>query len=591
MIAERSNNGPSHWASTLQALALFAVDPASTGGVIVRGPPGPQREAWMNALAGLFRNPAPRRLPLNISEERLLGGIDLAASLNAGRPLVQKGLLAEANGGIVVITGAERLELGTAAHITAAIDRRKVIAARDSIQIDEPAAFGVVALDEGQSDDEKPPAALLDRLAFHCILDATGRDEAIADSAALAAAVSSARTIVQDVICSDAIIAALVQTAVMMGIDSVRAPILAVRAARAAAALDGRRDVSNGDAELAAQLVLSPRATRLPIEAADQPEPAPDQTPNQPDQSGDEQAVADTDLPDMVLEAALAAIPPGLLAALQSNAQRQGRSKSAGRAGAPQKNQKKGRPLGARQGELRPGARLNIVETLRAAALWQPLRRRSALAGKQRIHVRKEDFRISKFKKRAGTVAIFAVDASGSAALHRLAEAKGAIELLLADCYVRRDSVALIAFRGKTADILLPPTRSLARAKRSLAGLPGGGATPIATGLDAAHTLAATVKRKGQTPSVIVLTDGRANIARDGSPGRPKAEADSLEAARLLALAGVNSLVIDMSPVPAAQSERLAAAMNAKYLPLPYADAASVSRAAKASILISPSPV
>jgi magnesium chelatase subunit D len=93
---------------------------------------------------------------------------------------------------------------------------------------------------------------------------------------------------------------------------------------------------------------------------------------------------------------------------------------------------------------------------------------------------------VSRFKQRRETTTIFVVDASGSAALHRLAEAKGAVELLLADCYVRRDRVAMLAFRGKGAELMLPPTRSLVRAKRSLAGLPGGGGTPLAAGMDAA---------------------------------------------------------------------------------------------------------
>ena len=85
--------------------------------------------------------------------------------------------------------------------------------------------------------------------------------------------------------------------------------------------------------------------------------------------------------------------------------------------------------------------------------------------------------------------------------MQRLAEVKGAIELLLVDCYVRRDSVALIAFRGKTAELVLPPTRSLARAKRVLAGLPGGGGTPIASGLEAALALADRVRRHWNQPS------------------------------------------------------------------------------------------
>ena len=100
--------------------------------------------------------------------------------------------------------------------------------------------------------------------------------------------------------------------------------------------------------------------------------------------------------------------------------------------------------------------------------------------------MRRDDFRMTRFQQRTRTTTIFVVDASGSSALNRLAEAKGAVELLLADCYVRRDQVALLAFRGKEAELLLPPTRSLVRAKRSLAGLPGGGGTPLAAGIDAA---------------------------------------------------------------------------------------------------------
>ena len=98
----------------------------------------------------------------------------------------------------------------------------------------------------------------------------------------------------------------------------------------------------------------------------------------------------------------------------------------------------------------------------------------------------RSDLRITRLQQRAATATLFVVDASGSSALHRLAEAKGAVELLLAECYVRRDQVGVIAFRGRGAEVLLPPTRSLVRAKRSLAALPGGGGTPLAAGLQAA---------------------------------------------------------------------------------------------------------
>jgi magnesium chelatase subunit D len=192
------------------------------------------------------------------------------------------------------------------------------------------------------------------------------------------------------------------------------------------------------------------------------------------------------------------------------------------------------------------------------------LRARQATGEAQarRIHVRREDFHVTRFKQNTSTTAIFVVDASGSSALHRLAEAKGAVELLLADCYVRRDRVAVIAFRGSHAELLLPPTRSLARAKRSLAGLPGGGGTPLAAALDAARSLAESVRRTGDTPVVVMLTDGRANIARDGTPGRERATQDALVAAATLRACGASALLLDTSPQPqaGAQARRRAVA-------------------------------
>jgi magnesium chelatase subunit D len=222
-----------------------------------------------------------------------------------------------------------------------------------------------------------------------------------------------------------------------------------------------------------------------------------------------------------------------------------------------------------------------VLETLKAAAPWQKLRQ--SASGGTRIEVRRDDFRIIRFRERTETTTVFAVDASGSAALNRLGEAKGAVELLLADCYVRRDQVALIAFRGRGASLLLPPTGSLVRAKRCLAGLPGGGATPLAAGIDAAAALADSIRRRGRTPVITLLTDGRANIGRDGSGGRPQGEAEALASARLLRATGIAVLMVDTSPRPNPFARRLADEMRAQYLPLPYADASSLSRAIRSA--------
>ena len=199
-----------------------------------------------------------------------------------------------------------------------------------------------------------------------------------------------------------------------------------------------------------------------------------------------------------------------------------------------------------------------------------------------RLRVHAGDLRVSRLQQRSATATVFVIDASGSSALHRLAEAKGAINLLLADCYVRRDQVGVIAFRGARAEVLLEPTRSLVRARRSLAALPGGGGTPLASALEATLRMAGQVRRSGCAPVVVLLTDGRANIARNGEPGRSAAEADALAAARLLRAQSLTSLLVDTSPQPAPAARRLAAEMGAVYRALPHAGAADLSAAVRA---------
>ncbi len=374
---------------------------------------------------------------------------------------------------------------------------------------------------------------------------------------------------------------ALGHAALALGIDSPRAPLFALRAAYVAAVLDGRRCPNDADLGLAARLVLAPRATRFPPpEDAEPPPPAPEQPPPEDSATPPElENLPDQPLEDVVLEAALAALPPDLLARLAQIDGGQGLARAAGRAGQFKASNKRGRPVGTRPGEPTGGARLHLLETLKAAAPWQTLRRRSA--DSRRFEVRRDDFRIMRFRQRIGTTTIFAVDASGSAAMARLGEAKGAVELLLADCYVRRDQVALLAFRGTGATLLLAPTGSLLRAKRCLAGLPGGGPTPLAAGIEAAATLAGSIRRAGRTPVITLLTDARANIGRDGSGGRPRAEAEALEAARALRNSGVATLLVDTSPRPNPFAKKLADEMHAQYVPLPYADATALSRAVR----------
>jgi magnesium chelatase subunit D len=199
------------------------------------------------------------------------------------------------------------------------------------------------------------------------------------------------------------------------------------------------------------------------------------------------------------------------------------------------------------------------------------------------LFVEKDDLRIRRFEERAGSVTIFCVDSSGSAAVARLAEAKGAVERILAQAYVKRSEVALVAFRGEGAAVILPPTRSLTRARRALSELPGGGGSPLASGLQLSLQMAQGVASRGRTPFFVCLTDGSANIAADGKPGRGQAKEDALAAARAFAVRRIEGIVIDISPRPRPEAAELAAAMQARYLPLPMADAAALERAISAA--------
>lgn len=572
--------------------ALAAVDPAGLGGVGLRSPPGPARDAWLAHLRGLLPEGTPwRRVPLHVGADRLLGGLDLAATLQTGRPVAQRGLLAEADGGVLLLAMAERLEPSTAAYIAAALDTGEETAERHGLAIRSPSRVCVVALDEGIGADEGLPERLLERLAFHLDLEAAGPP---GPAAYARADIAAARGRFACVRIDEEIMRGLCAASLALGIDSARACLFACRAARVAAALEGRDRVEAPDAALAAALVLAPRATRVPAPAAPEPDegdPPPPEPPPPRDASEPDTSDAPSDpaqaprasgpVEDVLLEAALAALPPGLLALLALSEGGPRRPPSGAGAGATRMSRRGGRPCGARRRPA-PGARLNLVETLRAAAPWQALRRREA-GDTGRVQIRREDVHVWRFKQRNETTTVFVVDASGSAALTRLAETKGAVELLLADCYVRRDSVAVVAFRGPGAQVLLPPTRSLVRAKRSLAGLPGGGGTPLAAGIDAARALGDSIRRRGATPVIVILTDGRANIARDGSPGRARATDDALASARGLRAEGFAALLLDTATQPQEAARTLAAAMGARYLPLPHANASLLSQAVRAA--------
>ena len=257
--------------------ALFAVDPVGLGGVAVRAPAGALRADWLALLRGLLPAGTPmRRVPLNTSDTALLGGLDLGATLQSGRPVVLQGLLAQADGGVLLLAMAERMGSAAATRFCAALDTQTVQLQRDGLAAEHPARLGLVALDEGIGEDEQMPSALRDRMAFSLVLDSAATEEDGPDWTA--PEVLEARARLPQVVLDDEGLQALCAAAQALGIDSLRAPLLAARAARAAAALAGCDAVEEEHIAVAARLVLAPRATRLPppsdTEAAPEDAPA-----------------------------------------------------------------------------------------------------------------------------------------------------------------------------------------------------------------------------------------------------------------------------------------------------------------------------
>jgi magnesium chelatase subunit D len=407
--------GRAAWIDAVRALTLFAADPAGLGGIAVRASAGPVRDRFLFLLHGFLSPGVPvRRLPLHAGDDRLLGGLDLAATLRAGRPIAQTGLLVEADGGILVVAMAERIGSDMAARLCAVLDDGVVTLQRDGLSRVMPARFGVVALDEGADPDERTPAPLLDRAAFHVDLTEVSLKDVAESSppfgfvdfpSSLAQAGSPVGTQARDVANHDdgveqdrqhrdRAVESICHAAFALGIDSPRASLFALRAARGAAALTGRDAITETDLALAARLVLAPRATRFPApdftEAPCDPEPDKDADDPPPDPND---TIPDAPLADVVLDAATAALPPGLLVRLASLDGGRGAAKAAGRAGQFKTSLRRGRPIGTRQGDPKGGARLHILATLKAAAPWQMLRRQTAEARK--FEVRREDFRAS----------------------------------------------------------------------------------------------------------------------------------------------------------------------------------------------------
>jgi len=601
-----------------RALLLLAVEPKLKGALIAAGP-GTAKSTLARSYPFIFpphNDPHQHQsaishqrmlyveLPLGATEDRVLGGLDLELTLTTGMRQLKLGLLAEAHGGILYIDGINLLETSIANHVSSALSEGQVVLEREGLSrvcatdfmligTYDPAEGEVNAalrdrvgllVTEGPSSSADERAEIARRVADYS-LDPVGFTQEYANATALQQKrIAAARDRLPAVQATMQEQQCLALAALRLGVEGNRADIFALRAARANAALAGRDRIEAEDIETAIQLVLAPRALFIPTpeeEQSAQPQATPEHQPASDSGTEDQTSeLPNTQHPtpntQLILQALDAHLPPGLLA----TSRRIERRSVIGSRGETF-NRVRGRYVKSVTG--RPGdGKIAVDATLRAAAPLQALRRPER--SQQGITIEVADLRFKRFKQKAGMLFIFAVDGSGSMALNRMGQAKGALARLLKEAYLHRDKVALISFRGRQAEVLLPPSQSVERAKRSLDALPVGGGTPLAAGLLAALDLAKRTRRSGIRQTMLVLfTDGRANVGlkahgTDVAARRQIIRQELEQVGAALQREAVASLIVDTQAHFTSRGEgrSLAEMLGGRYVHLPQANTTEV---------------
>jgi magnesium chelatase subunit D len=518
------------------ALLLAAIDPA-IGGVLLRGQKGSAKTTLARGLAALLPGDAPfADLPLGATEDRLIGTLDLGAVLTGDGRRFEPGLLAAAHGGVLYVDEVNLLpdHLVDVLLDVAASGVNRV--EREGISHEHPARFVLVGSMNPEEGELRPQ--LLDRFGLSVDVttttdpreraEATGRRlDFDADPAAFTREHAPAeqelraqldRTRSANV--PDALMVRIGAVCAAAGVDGLRADLVISRAAAGLAAWEGRYEASVDDVRRVAPMALAHRQRRAPFDEPQQRNV--DDALGALDEGGDDGGVAERNAqPDR---------PPERLVPLRAT---RAPVDAAGRR-SPAEGAR-GRLVGDRVPNGPVGA-VAIGATARAVAERRAVEPDSPA-------VRAGDLREARREQRVGNLLVLAVDASGSmGAPQRMEAVKGAVLGLLVDAYQRRDRVALVAFRGDGAEVLLRATGSIEVARARLADLPTGGRTPLAAGIETALAVAAASANgsSGRRPLLVLVSDGRATAARDGDPVAAARQAGAAVRTR-----GVDAVVVD----------------------------------------------
>jgi len=583
----------------LEAIRILAVDPR-LGGVAIGAPVGSGKSSLARASVSLFAGSTGFiELPLGSDEEALLGGIDIEATLRTGNRAARRGLLARADGGVLYADALNLLPDAVVNILLGALDTGTVQLEREGMSQQITCRFRLI----GTYDPAEglPRRHLLDRIGLLVLLPSLSTsaqrhevldhhihpDYAHWDELAVldAELITQARDLLERVTIAPEQQELLVDLALRAGVEGHRVDMFATAVACAAAALDLRSEVSMEDLDVAARLVILPRAPR--DVAPPEPPPADQQQAQPPPPPSNEAQAEDDDQPEAeqqpqpdelappqeeILAALLTELPLNLND-LPFRTIRRGRSGSRGAT-----NGTRGRHIRSTAGDPRR-ARIDIPSTLRAAAPWQPLRHKNNLTTRK-ISLRVDDVRVKEFRSKAGVLFCFVVDASGSMALNRMRQAKGAVQTLLQQAYVHRDRVALLAFRGEHCEVLLPASQSVELARRALDILPTGGTTPLAAALLGTIEVAKQARSKGiQQCVALFLTDGRGN---KGLQNDVPIDVEIATLAAAVAAEGIKAVVIDTQRnyLSRGEGRKLAEKLAGEYIYLPNANGADIAATA-----------